>query len=279
MDMQHRSEASGKRTTGQSSRCGAQHPLALRALVAAALLSASAQAQTEAGATAASTAAEPIATEPAAAAPEATELAPAEPASAQPAAAEPPPVEPVAAEPPPVEPAAAEVGATSSTSPEGASGSFVPPSRPPSPFDRGRLRIGGMIGWAQASTYTGSINWFILGVGVGYNVLDGLEPHVDTTFWIGDPFVTTLTPGLRYVFHMVPVVKPYVGGFYRHYFVSGNDYGWDDSDALGGRAGVYFMTGPMSYFGGGIIYEHFLDENLFSEVDQVYPEITIAIAF
>jgi len=156
-----------------------------------------------------------------------------------------------------------------------------PPAPPkiPSPFDQGSIRLGLVLGWAQASTGFTSINWFLLGVAGGYYVLDGLEPNVGVNFWIGDPFISTVSPGLNYVFHMVPTVKPYVGGFYRHYFVTDNRYAWDDTDSIGARGGVYFMVSPMSYFGGGIAYEHFLDENLFSNVDQVYPEITLAIAF
>jgi len=121
-----------------------------------------------------------------------------------------------------------------------------------------------------------SRTWFILGIGAGYFFVDGLEGHADSTFWIGDPFLATLTPGVRYVFHMVPVVKPYVGTFYRHYFVTGP---LSDSDSLGARAGVNFMIGRNSYVAGGVIYEHFLDDALFENPDQVYPEITVAIAF
>jgi len=178
--------------------------------------------------------------------------------------------DPAPTEPPPSEPAADAAVLASSTE---------PPPKPPSPagpFARGRLRVGGMIGFSTAVGGGTSRSWFILGVGAGYYVLDGLEPHADTTFWIGDPFLATLTPGIRYVFHMVPMVKPYVGAFYRHYFVDGP---LGDTDSIGGRAGVNFMVNDFSYVAGGLVYEHFLDEDLFAEADQFYPEIMISVSF
>jgi len=184
---------------------------------------------------------------------------PVEEATPEPA---PPPPEPVAA-PPPAEP---EPEQTLEPAPPSAAG----------PFARGTIHVGGTIGFSTTVGGSSSRSWFILGVGGGYFFLDGLEAHADTTFWIGDPFLATLTPGVRYVFHMVPVVKPYVGTFYRHYFVTGV---LSDSDSLGARGGVNFMLGRNSYLAGGVIYEHFLDDALFENPDQVYPEITIAIAF
>jgi len=133
-----------------------------------------------------------------------------------------------------------------------------------------------MIGVSTAVGGGSSQSWFILGVGAGYYVLDGLEPHADTTFWIGDPFLATLTPGIRYVFHMVPMVKPYVGTFYRHYFVDGP---LRDTDSIGGRAGINFMLNDFSYVAGGLVYEHFLDDDLFTEPDQFYPEIMVSVSF
>jgi hypothetical protein len=177
-------------------------------------------------------------------------------------------------EAPPTEPAPAEPPPESTVAPV-----EEPPAKPPStagPFAKGSIHVGGTIGVSTTVGGSSSRTWFILGVGAGYFFLDGLEAHGDTTFWIGDPFVATLTPGVRYVFHMVPVVKPYVGTFYRHYFVTGV---LSDSDSLGARGGVNFMLGHNSYVAGGVIYEHFLDDALFENPDQVYPEITIAIAF
>lgn len=151
-----------------------------------------------------------------------------------------------------------------------------PPKRSAGPYARGTINIGGTLGFISTIGGVSSRSWVILGLGAGYNVLDGLEARGDATFWIGDPFIATLTPGIRYVFHMVPVVQPYVGTFYRHYFVTGD---LSDTDSVGARAGVNFQFTRGGYLGAGAVYEHFLDSNLFAEPDQVYPELTIAIAF
>jgi hypothetical protein len=116
-----------------------------------------------------------------------------------------------------------------------------------------------------------------LGFGVGYFLVNGLELHVDTDFWlIGEPFIATPSSGLRYVMWFVPKVHPYVGGFYRHYF-SGS--GYPDANSIGARGGVYLMTGRSSYFGLGGAYEHMLDDELFVDTDFIYPEIAFAFAF
>jgi hypothetical protein len=100
--------------------------------------------------------------------------------------------------------------------------------------------------------------------------------HVDTDFWIGDPFVATPSPGLQFVFFMVPAVNPYVGAFYRHYFVGA---GFGDVDSAGARAGVYIPTGSRSYFGGGVVYERILQDGLFASQDVIYPEIAFVFSF
>lgn len=151
------------------------------------------------------------------------------------------------------------------------------PERPkkevPSPFRQWSISLGLGLGWASS----GSSNWTILGAGAGVFVVDGLKLGFDSTFWVGDkPFIATTTPSLTYIFHMVPVVHPYLGAFYRHYFV---DSGYSDTDSLGGRGGVYFVIGRHLFIGGGIVYEHFLDDNLFTSRNDVYPEISFTFAF
>jgi hypothetical protein len=149
------------------------------------------------------------------------------------------------------------------------------PKKPPydGPFRGGRFRLGLSIGGGTYGTET----YFIPGFSVGYFLLNGLELHVDTDFWlIGDPFLATPSPGLRYVFWMLPKVHPYLGGFYRHYFVGS---GYDDANSVGARAGVYFMIGRNSFFGLGAAYEHMLEDHLFASRDFIYPEISFVFAF
>ncbi len=150
-----------------------------------------------------------------------------------------------------------------------------PPAKPPytGPFRGGAFRVGLGLGGGSYGDQT----YFIVGGGLGYFLVNGLEAHVDTDFWlIGEPTIATVTPGVRYVMWFVPKVHPYVGGFYRHYFVGS---GFEDDDSLGVRGGVYLMTGRNSYFGLGVAYEKMLQGNLFADDEFVYPEIAFAFAF
>ncbi len=219
--------------------------------------------------------------------------APPSPETLQAAAASPPPAEPTlsdspqAALPPPVIATETEAAAEASLpdSPESLEAEAEaeaalaqasdekPRAKPSTPFDRNSVRVGLVVGWAQADT----TDWLVLGGGLGYYLLDGLEVHADANFWVGgSPFIATVTPGVRYVFHMLPDVKPYVGTFYRHYFVDRPGF---DSDSLGGRAGIYFMVNSHAYIGGGLVVEQLINNNLFKNATQVYPEVTFALAF
>lgn len=121
-------------------------------------------------------------------------------------------------------------------------------------------------------------NYFIIGGGLGYYLVNGLEVGFDYEAWLfAKPVLQRLSPEARYVFHMVPVIKPYVGTFYRHTFVS--DY--DDYDSVGGRVGAYYI--PKSgrvYIGGGAVYERTLDctSSSFVDCDAWYPEISIGVS-
>jgi hypothetical protein len=149
------------------------------------------------------------------------------------------------------------------------------PDRSAGAFAGGSTRLSLLIG----TGYTPTDNYLILGAGVGRYLADGLELGLDYEMWIfAEPVMHRLSPGLKYVFHMVPVIKPYVGAFYRHTFV--NDY--DDLNYVGGRGGIYYApkNGRM-YVGGGAVYEHLLDctDSAFVDCDSVYPEIFVGIAF
>jgi hypothetical protein len=143
------------------------------------------------------------------------------------------------------------------------------------PFSAHSLRLSLLIGSGSSASDT----YFILGGGVGYYLIDGLELGLDYEAWIGgEPVMHRLSPGVRYVLHFVPTIKPYVGAFYRHTFV--NNY--DDLNYFGARAGLYYAPpGGRVYLGGGAVYERLLNctSSSFVDCDTVYPEIFVGIAF
>ncbi|MEI9935749.1 MAG: hypothetical protein WDO69_00860 [Pseudomonadota bacterium] len=148
------------------------------------------------------------------------------------------------------------------------------PPAPRGPFSAHSVRLTLLLGTGSTRTDT----YFIIGGGVGYFLVDGLEVGADYEAWLfAKPVLQRLSPEARYVFHMVPVIKPYIGAFYRHTFVS--DY--DDLNSVGGRAGIYYV--PRSgriWIGGGAVYERTLDctSSEFVDCDSVYPEISIGVS-
>jgi hypothetical protein len=135
------------------------------------------------------------------------------------------------------------------------------------PFAQGSSRVSLILG--------GGNDGWVIGGGYGYYLVDGLELGLEAEHWFGrDPTVTQLTPNLRYVLFFVPVLKPYAGGFYRHWFVSGQD----DIDSLGARGGLFYVSGSGSYLGGGVVYEKYVT-GCDKDCSQVYPEVSISLSF
>lgn len=141
-------------------------------------------------------------------------------------------------------------------------------------FGRGRtgVVVSGGTGYAFNQSY------FVLGVGLTYYVMDGLNVGLLAESWTGaDPHLTKVTPSVQYVFYQVPVVKPYVGAFYRRTYVSN----LPDINSAGGRAGAYVAAGRNAYIGAGVVYESYLDCNktIYNSCSETYPEISFTFAF
>jgi hypothetical protein len=143
------------------------------------------------------------------------------------------------------------------------------------PFSKGSVRLTLLLGTGTTVADT----YFILGGGLGYFVLDGLEFGLDYEAWLfGSPVMQRLSPETRYVLYMVPTIKPYIGFFYRHTFIKN----YDDFDYLGGRLGVFVAPErSRAYFGGGAVYEHMLKckSGDYIHCDDWYPEVSIGVAF
>jgi hypothetical protein len=153
-----------------------------------------------------------------------------------------------------------------------AAGSIEPP-RPPTPFDRGKLAISAGGGTTSSLGH----QYIVIGGGVGYYVLDGVQIALSGLHQFGDgPSISELSPQLRYVAQPLvghwPVI-PYVGAFYNHWFVGG---GFDDVDSIGGRVGGMWISGNI-VLGLGVVYEHIVS-TCTVDCDSVYPDITIALA-
>jgi hypothetical protein len=141
-------------------------------------------------------------------------------------------------------------------------------------FSKGRtsLAITGGTGYAFNESY------LVLGVGVGYYVLDGLNLGLSVESWSGsNPGLYKVTPSVQYVFHQIPKVNPYIGAFYRRTYVDG----MSDINSVGGRAGVYLAAGRSAYIGLGAVYESYNDCNkaVYKSCSDTYPEVTFMISF
>lgn len=121
-------------------------------------------------------------------------------------------------------------------------------------------------------------SYLVLGLGVSYYVIDGLNVGLSLESWSGaDPGMNKITPSVQYVFHQNPRLSPYVGGFYRRAYVDG----LPDINSMGARAGLYFIAGRNAYIGVGAVYESYIDCNtsVYRSCDDIYPEISFTVAF
>jgi hypothetical protein len=121
-------------------------------------------------------------------------------------------------------------------------------------------------------------SYLVLGAGVSYYVIDGLNIGLSLESWSGsDPGMFKVTPSMTYVFHQNPKVNPYVGGFFRRAYIDG----LPDINSVGARAGVYLTAGRNAYFGIGAVYESYIDCNTstYRSCSDTYPEISFTVAF
>ncbi len=140
----------------------------------------------------------------------------------------------------------------------------------PTPFDEGNISVSGGLG-VQVSE---GGSYVVVSIGAGYFVAKGLELSLTTAAWLAhDPFVATFTPGTRYVFWQVPEIHPYIGGFYRYWYV-GQDF--DDQQSVGGRLGITTVQRNVA-ISGGVVYERVITDCF--DCSSIYPEMSFSFSF
>lgn len=142
------------------------------------------------------------------------------------------------------------------------------------PFDRGKMTLSA--GGGTTSNF--GERYFAIGAGFGYFVLDGLELGITAVHQFGDgPSISQLQPRIRYVAQPLvgrwPLI-PYTGVFYNHWFVGD---GIPDVDAIGGRAGLLYISGRV-LLGLGVAVERTVSECPDDECWTVYPDFTISFS-
>ena len=114
------------------------------------------------------------------------------------------------------------------------------------PFEQGGVRISAGGGYA----FVGEQGYFSLGGSGGYFVLDGLEVGADVMTFVGpQPNITSVSPRITWTIWQIPVVHPYGGGFWSHWFVA---QGQPDFDTVGFRFGVQIRAGSRALVTGGV---------------------------
>jgi hypothetical protein len=124
------------------------------------------------------------------------------------------------------------------------------------------------VGRAYGQTY------YELGGRLGYDVGFGLTPEVGLAYWGGSsPSFVQLTPGITWYFP-VPLVRPYLGGFYAHDF---RKSGLPDQNGIGVRGGIGILgVGPVSV-SIGVAYERILSCSI--DCDTWWPEALASFSF
>jgi len=140
------------------------------------------------------------------------------------------------------------------------------------PFAQGRCRVG----LGASSNVYGGARYVVAGAGFGCNVADGLELSADAEQWFGaPPTITRISPAVRYTFAALGSWPPYVGLFYRHWFIGGGE---PDVDTAGVRGGIIALGDRSFMFGLGAVYEVVVS-TCSGQCSALYPEIILGFAF
>jgi len=138
-------------------------------------------------------------------------------------------------------------------------------------FEKGQKYVSFSVGAGSGfnTTYT------IVGVSASYFVLRGLSVGAGYRGWFGGtPTMQEIELPVTYFLPLEGKVRPYVGGFVRHTFISS---GYTDYDTYGARAGISYIEGK-GYVSAGWVQEWYSNDNG-SDSSRGYPEIAAGLKF
>lgn len=154
-------------------------------------------------------------------------------------------------------------------------------------FHKGAVALGVGVGSGTASFSTSngtspSQNYFIVGLGADYFVVDNLSIGASVLSWIGDsPTIMQYTLPVVYYIETDSKVSPYGGVFYRFTDYIGNyedrfarEYEIDSTSAAGLKAGIAYKV-DFGYLGIGIVLERYFETKETSN----YPEFSLGFVF
>lgn len=142
------------------------------------------------------------------------------------------------------------------------------------PFDQGVVNFSILAGSGRAY----NANYTVMGAGVGYYVTTGLQLGLDYEYWSGGyPRIQQISPRINYVFARNNPVSPYAGVFYRKTRIET----LPDSDAYGGRAGIYLRSGTNVIMGVGMVYIEYKDcqSSIYQSCSDTYSELSLGVYY
>jgi hypothetical protein len=138
-------------------------------------------------------------------------------------------------------------------------------------FDDGTTNVALTVGNGSGfnNTYT------IVGVTASYFLLNGLSVGLGYRGWFGaTPTMNEVDVPVTYFIPLKNPIRPYVGGLYRHTFISGD---YSDYNTFGVRAGISYVEGK-GYVAAGWVQEWYSEANG-DDSTRGYPEISAGISF
>ena len=153
-------------------------------------------------------------------------------------------------------------------------------------FHSGAVALGLGVGGGSVSYLTShgsdSQNYFIIGFGADYFVIDNLSVGLSALGWLGSsPTIMQYTIPVVYYFDTNSRFSPYGGVFYRYtdYLGSyedryGNSYSPASYSASGFKVGVVYKV-HFGYMGMGVVTE----KNFDTQETSTYPEFTMGFVF